>query len=215
MDSHNENNNPQKNDFWHIFKAAFAAIVTLMTIVGGVFVFVKFSIIESRDINYQSQIDTLKTTISQHESKISYLEKENQTLASERDRYFDYLVSMPESIYYFEKKMIDLENKNSELESSLINSDNALVEKYYTTYDNQKENVAVVDEITGLVFCINEIEYSGIGHATLSLPGLPSESKDFKSGDVFAFSQGDKNYQIIISMLSWGANSYSIIIKEV
>ncbi len=203
------------------YASLIGVIVSLLAIVGGVFNFVKFSIIDSRDINYQIlvnnyeiQINTLNTTLAQYEAKISYLELENQTLTAERDKYYSYLINIPESIYYFESIIADLEKKNLELQSSTSPTDAPSEEKYYISYDNKKENVAIIDDNTGVVFCINEIDYSGIGHVTLSLPDHPSETREVKSGDAIPFSINDKNYQIIITMLSWGTNSYSIIIKE-
>lgn len=216
MDSYDENNTHPQNGFWQIFKAVFSAIVTLMTIVGGVFVFVKFSIIDSKDINYQSQIDTLKTTISQYESKISFLEKENQTLTAERDRYYDYLINIPESIPYLNNLIIELEDQNTELlQSANTSNKDSEFQKYYITYDNVKENNAIIDTHTGLIFSMNDISMECTGNAIISLPGEPSETRAVISGEVIEFRYNDNNYQIIVSMISWTASSYSIIIKEI
>lgn len=216
MNSYDGNNSPSPNNFWTIFKAVFSAIVTLMAIVGGVFAFVKFSIIESRDINYQSQIDTLKTTISQYESKISFLEKENQTLTAERDRYYDYLINIPESITYLNNMIIELEGKNDELLQSAETSDkDSETQKYFITYDNVKENNAIIDTHTGVVFSMNDISREGTGNAIISLPDKPSETREVISGEIIDFQYNEINYQMIVSMISWTASSYSIIIKEI
>jgi len=228
----NTNDKSNSTSSRSIYVAIIGVIVSLLAIAGTVFGLVKFSIIDSREFNitameekhknemdtlvnnYKIQIETLNTTISQYEAKISYLEIENQTLISERDKYYDYLINIPDNIYYFENIISDLEKKNLELQSSAPTSDTPSEEKYYISYDNKKENVAIIDDKTGVVFCINEIDYSGLGHATLTLPDQPSETREVKSGDAIPFSINDKNYQIIITLLSWGTNSYSIIIKE-
>ena len=130
------------------YASLIGVIVSLLAIVGGVFSFVKFSIIDSRDINYQTlvnnyeiQINTLNTTLAQYEAKISYLELENQTLTAERDKYYSYLINIPESIYYLESIIADLEKKNLELQSSTYPTDAPSEEKYYISYDNKKENL--------------------------------------------------------------------------
>lgn len=231
-DPTNTNNKANSTSSRSTYVAIIGVIVSLLAIAGTVFGLVKFSIIDSREFNitaleekhknemdtlvnnYKIQIETLNTTISQYEAKISYLEIENQTLISERDKYYDYLINIPDNIYYFENIISELEKKNLELQSSASASDTLSEGKYYISYDNKKENVAIIDDNTGVVFCINEIDYSGLGHATLTLPDQPSETREVKSGDAIPFSINDKNYQIIITLLSWGTNSYSIIIKE-
>lgn len=231
-DPTNTNDKANSTSSRSTYVAIIGVIVSLLAIAGTVFGLVKFSIIDSREFNitaleekhknemdtlvnnYKIQIETLNTTISQYEAKISYLEIENQTLISERDKYYDYLINIPDNIYYFENIISELEKKNLELQSSASASDTLSEGKYYISYDNKKENVAIIDDNTGVVFCINEIDYSGLGHATLTLPDQPSETREVKSGDAIPFSINDKNYQIIITLLSWGTNSYSIIIKE-
>jgi len=212
---------PKRLEWCPLYTAILAAIVSIVAIATGIFALVKFSIIESRDSyyqflesNHQVQIDTLNTTISQYGAKISYLEIENQRLAAERDKYYNYLINIPESIYYFENIISELEQKNIELESTFSPDTDLQEVKYYMSYDNKKINVAVVDDTTGVVVCVNDIDPQGIADTTISLPGRQSEIYEVRSGDIIVFSIMDKNYQIIISMVSWVTNSYSIIVKE-
>ena len=51
-------------------------------------------------------------------------------------------------IFYFENIISDLEKKNLELQSSAPTSDTPSEEKYYISYDNKKENVAIIDDKT-------------------------------------------------------------------
>ncbi len=124
---------------------------------GAVFAFSKFCLIESIESNYQSQLETKQSVVDQYVTKVDLLEKDNQKLTEERDRYLDYLKALPNNVYFFEDKIVTLEDEivklNSVIESHTNISENPTEEKYICEYTDVKKSVAEVDSYTGTVVC--------------------------------------------------------------
>lgn len=211
MDSEINQSRAEKEN-WFAAHPTVSIVTYTITVAAAVFAVAKFILIDSIEINYQSQIDSQQTIIEQYQARIDFLEWERESLESERDRYFDCLKDIPGSIYYLENKIKLLEDENSKLREAGAASQ--LQEKYYTEYSNIKKNNSVIDSYTGIVICMNSIDTSSGGLLSMTLPQQETEIIAVKAGDVLPFSIGNKEFQLIISSIGWISDTYSVTIRE-
>lgn len=68
--------------------------------------------------------------MEQYKSKLDLIESDNLKLIEERNRYLDYLKTLPNNVYFFENKITTLEDENKKLRENNETSTNRLAEKY-------------------------------------------------------------------------------------
>jgi hypothetical protein len=155
---------------------------------------------------------------SDYESKIDVIEREKNDAISEKNRYYNYLVSVPGSYDGLEQKIDTLNKENINLLSELANykkdDENQSPENYEKSY-YIKKNSSIEDEKTGLTIGLLNISNNFNTSETkakinVHLPYRPIGEKEVQVGDSFYFDAGEDEYKILIEEVNWYSDSIDI-----
>lgn len=184
-------------------------------IIGSVFAFAKFSLIENVERYYKEQIAIKEATIAQHEAKINFLEIENNNLQNEVDKYLGWLQSTPGTLQFLESENEKLLEK---IETGITSekSDEGDVENKNTwSYDAIEENTAILDSKTGIVVSMKDISVRYDGSLSITIPGKEMEIiNNVSAGFTKEIKIGNETYQLIVTVIDYITGTYSIIIKK-
>lgn len=210
--------NKEQENYTLLKKLSDHPVISIITysilLAGAVFAFSKFYLIERIELDYQSQLETQKVALEQYKSKLDLVENDNLKLTEERNRYIDYLKTLPNNVYFFEDKIATLEDENKRLKENSEASSNKPIKNYSYEYNDIKKSNTIVDSYTGLIVCITDIQYSNEADMLLTLPGQETKKLTVTAGYVEEFSFNNTQYQFIITKINWSSNTYSFVIIE-
>lgn len=197
--------------------------IGVMTITWAILTFV----LEDNKVNfYKAQIESVKAETeniksenSTYKSKIEFLEKENAKLNSTNQVYFDYIRKRPDAILFLQKKIEDLTAENLLLRngSSLLLDSSATNPITKTAYNAKAEisrGEAYIDEVTGLVIGLNEINIDRQANVKITLPAKEEINQKVEAGKIYEFKSKMKNYALVITQVDYYSNRLTIQIKE-
>ncbi len=184
-------------------------------VAGSVFAFSKFILIENTEMAHKSELAIKDATIAQYEARVQYLEKENTQLTEEANRYLSWLQNTPGTLEYLQKENSDL---RAQIEDEANESEKAEVSQnatYTRSYDFVKENTSVIDDHTGLVVTLTNINtyYEGDLSIWEQDNGLEHIEK-ITAGYTRKYTVAGIDYRITISMIDWISRSYSVSIRQ-
>lgn len=192
-----------------------STITYTILIMGAVFAFSKFVLIENTERDYEAQLATKDAVIAQYEARIRFLENENIKLENDRSKYIEWLRNTPGTIHYVEQKNQDLKLAlEKEKEGNKGNNENN--GEYFKEYLSVNGDSAIVDEKTQIIFSINNINSFNEGDLSMTVPNSESENiENIEAGFTKEFVVNTVSYQFVLVSVDYVSNTYSVILKEI
>ena len=210
-------------------------IVTVLsytiTIVLAVGAFAKFVLIDNIEVSYQSQInsinashiatedsykgtiESLNNQISILDARITTLEAENADLQNVNQQYLSWLQEMPNTVQFFDNKRSELEDEIQNLKQQLEKK--PIIENYSQTY-TEKQNNTIIDEYTGAIFSVTEIDYNSSCDLNYTVPNQKTIFlKDISAGHIEKYVVNNESFEFILQSVDWISHSYTIVIRKV
>lgn len=202
-------------------------IVSVMTTTWAILTFV----LEDNKINfYKAQVESvkaetenIKSTNSQYQARIEYLEKENEKLTELNKSYLDWISKGPTPLPFFKKRIEDLTAENLRLikqgkdtVSVLIGNNsnpNNTTSKYNITRDI-KSGQAYFDDSTGVTVGVTEINVTYESTLQITFPDKSTKNEKIAAGKVYYFQKANRSYQIILKRVEYIYGYVSIQIVE-
>ena len=231
--------NAQKDErtgFLQDYRAVLQLLTYTLVLIGACSSVFYFIFRENTETQYKAQLAIsdatqiqLNTTINQMQSRITYLENENQRLHSENNKYLSWLRDTPgtfeniikENEALFEENIKLLADNEDILASQMREGDlplvDSTVELYYSkSYTNIRTNIAVKDEGTGIIIASNNIYISSGIDINYTILGDQTRSRsNIKAGEVLNIEIGEVKYQLIIDEYDYVTSTYGFTIRQI
>lgn len=196
----------------HPFKSI---VVYTILIAGTVAGCCKFIIVDNTKLNYEAQLATKDVLISQLETRIKFLENESARLESDLNQYEEWLRNTPGTLEYLIAENEALQTKLSNQSDSITSKEPTIQSTYSKNYNSIKANNSVIDEKSGIVISLTDINSLYKGRLSIWSPGSELETiSGVSSGFTKEISVGEEKYQVSITMIDYISNSYSVFICE-
>jgi len=167
--------------------------------------------------------DRVSDLRSDYEAKLDVVEREKNDAINERDRYFNYLVSIPGSFTNLENEINKTQQKNDEISLELENfkklSSTTEKKELYKNNAFIRRDSTYNDQETGLSVALLDADRSqdGITNALISitLPNEESGRKTVAAGERYSFDDIDgRGYFLVINEINWYGDTIDVTVSE-
>ncbi len=161
--------------------------------------------------------DSISDLRSDYNEKLNALEREKDDAITERDLYFNYLVTIPGSLVQLQSEVDNQKQKNFELEQELASMPQS-TDEAYSNEGFLRKGSTFKDDNTKLTVGLLDVyrNDSDITQAKInvSLPTGEETTLEVVAGDSYNFSVDDLNYWFVVTETNWYGDSVKISITK-
>lgn len=217
----------KNRSFWKDHRAILELLtytVVLITACVGVCLFILRDNIES---HYKAQIASheaiqaeMQATTTQLQSRIDFLQSENNRIYNENSMYLDLLRNMPATYEYYEAENKRLLSENESLLYSIETfsvgeGSFAPAQLYEKSYTGERAGNAIHDE-SGIVIAVTTIYTNNSVDLNYSIPGDTSTNENMrKVGHVINIEMNNSIYQLFIDSVDFTSGTYGFTIRQI
>lgn len=166
---------------------------------------------------YAWHYDIVTDLRSDYGEKLNALEREKDDAINERDLYFNYLVSIPDSVIQLQEEINKKKQENFDL-TTRLESQNTNTDESYSSSAYLNKGSTFKDERTGLVVGLLDVyrtdEDVTQAEINISLPTGEESRMQVVAGDSYYFKFDDNEYRLIVSETNWYGDTIDIDITD-
>ncbi|MDN3673021.1 hypothetical protein QWY99_08150 [Flavobacterium branchiarum] len=176
-----------------------SVIIYTLVIAGATWAFYKFIFEEQKIDFYKAQVESSKTEVEQHKSRIDFLEKENQKLETVLKEFEEWNFKSSNPTLFYKTKYEQIANEKNRIDSLFSKS---IDSTYYPKAENSSTSLfksidkeiskgkSYINDQEQLIIGVNDISVDGLCNFTISVGSKINEvQKNVRVGTSYNFGK--------------------------